>query len=74
MDTDQFIKIISKAQNRSLKKEFAWAAKNKDLLTPHLLKILKETVSTKKKLSYKDTGHTIAIFFWRNFAKKRHFL
>lgn len=73
MNIDQFIKIISKAQNRSLKKEFSWAAKHKDVLTPHLLKILKNTVSNTKKLSYKDTGHTISIFLLAQFREKAAF-
>jgi len=73
MNTDQFIKIISTAQNRSLKKEFAWAAKNKDLLIPHLLKILKESISTKKELSYKDTGLSMATFLLAQFREKRAF-
>ena len=73
MNNDQFIKIISKIQNRSLKKEFAWAAKNKDALTPHLLKILKNTISNTKKLSYDDTGHTISIFLLAQFREKAAF-
>jgi len=73
MNTEKFIKIISKKQNRSLKKEFAWAGKNKDVLTPYLLKILENTISNTKKLSHEDTGHTIAIFLLAQFREKEAF-